>query len=252
MRKLLYIFLLVCAICVNGKSQIMPDSLFLRANEAYMEKKYDQAVQLYGHLVQAGYESAELYYNLGNAYYRQEQLAYALLWYERALRLDPSNADIRANIAFVNAQTVDQMEQMPEFFIQRWWKSFSSLFSVTGWAVVSILCALLLFTTLAFFLLSTRVERRLRLLLVAILLLFMTVFSVLFACGQMPKNIPDEAIVTAFSVTVKSTPDVSGTDLFTVHEGMKVRVADSVGDWMEVVFPNGNKGWIRKIHAEII
>ncbi len=252
MRKLFFILLLICAFCTNGKSQLVPDSLFRQANAAYMAKDYAQALQLYGQLVQAGYVSAELYYNMGNACYRQEQLANALLWYERALRLDPSNADIRANIAFVNAQTVDQMEQMPEFFLQRWWKALSALFSSTGWAVVSIVCALLFFTVLAFFLLSSRVERRLRLLLAAILLLCVTVLSVVFACRQLPQNLPEEAIVTAYSVTVKSTPDASGTDLFTVHEGMKVRVTDRVGDWMEVLFPNGNKGWIRKNQAEMI
>ena len=252
MRRLFFIFLSVCSFCVYGASVASSDTLFRQANDAYVEKDYGKAVALYGELVQAGYCSSELFYNLGNAFYRQGELAHALLYYERALRLDPSNADIRANIAFVNSQTVDQMEQMPEFFLHRWWLALSEIFSSTGWAVVSILCSLFFFTALAFFFLSSNVERRLRLLLVAFLLLCVTASSIGLAFRQLPENHVEEAIVTAYSVTVKSTPDASGTDLFTVHEGMKVRVSDRVGDWMEVVFPNGNKGWILKRQAEII
>ena len=255
MQRKFFILLLVCSFCwtVSSATQAdSPNSLFRQANEAYMGKAYDTAVQLYEQLVREGYESADLYYNLGNAYYRQEQLAYALLWYERALRLDPGNADIQANIAFVNAQTVDKMEQMPEFFLHRWWNALAVLFSSTGWAVVSIVCCLFFFALLALFLLSSRVERRLRLAVAAFFLLCAVMLSVLFARRQLPANRPEEAIVTAYSVTVKSTPDASGTDLFTVHEGMKVKVTDQVGDWMEVLFPNGNKGWIQQRQVVVI
>lgn len=226
---------------------------FRSANEAYQRKDYAQAVQLYGQLAASGYRDADLYYNLGNACFRQNQLGQALLWYERALRLRPHDADIKANIAFVNSQTVDQMEVMPELFFKRCFRWLRDLGTATAWGVVSVLCSLLLFASIALLLMTRDMRRRIRCLVAGVCFTLGLVISVGFAFAQkhaMERS--DEAIVTACSVTVKSMPDASGTDLFTVHEGMKVRLADAVGDWVEAVFPNGSKGWVEKRKLTVI
>lgn len=229
------------------------DKIFSDASEAYRQKDYPKAIVLYESLVEKDYASADLYYNLGNAFYRQNQLAQALLWYERALRLDPSNADIRANIAFVNSQTVDQMEVLPEFFLKRWFNALRSLFSATGWAVVSILCCLLFFAGIACFLLAGSLQHRIRIAVADTVVCLLLVLSIGLAFSQKHAlERTDEAIVTAFSATVKSMPDASGTELFTVHEGMKIRLTDEVGEWVEAVFPNGNKGWLQSRQIAVI
>lgn len=237
----------------GGLNAQSADKIFSGASEAFRQKDYAKAVALYGSLVDKGYVSADLYYNLGNAYYRQNQLAQSLLWYERALRLNPSDADIRANIAFVNSQTVDQMEVLPEFFLKRWFAAFRSLFSATGWAVVSIICCLLLFAGIAWFMLAGNLQQRIRIAVADVFVCLLLVLSLSCAFAQKhAQERTDEAVVMAFSATVKSMPDASGTELFTVHEGMKVRLTDEVGEWVEAVFPNGNKGWLLRRQIAVI
>lgn len=248
---------LLCLICLSLSfctiaAPAEMDRQFRQANEAYVKKDYNRAAKLYEELIAGGCSSASLFYNYGNVCYRQNELAQALLWYERALRLDPSDDDIRANIAFVNTQTVDQMEVLPEFFLKRWWTKLGQSLSLTAWAVLSIILAFLMAGLLVWSLLSAGPGRRVRLLFVSIAVFILLIISVLICFSQRRQLSVTEAIVTDLSVTVKSTPDVSGTDLFTVHEGMKVRQTDRMGDWVEVVFPNGNKGWILKKQMETI
>lgn len=252
MRRIL-LFTCCMLLVAGGLNAQSADKIFSEASEAFRQKNYAKSITLYESLVDKNYVSADLFYNLGNAYYRQNKLAQALLWYERALRLNPSDADIRANIAFVNSQTVDQMEVLPEFFLKRWFKAFCSLFSVTGWAVVSIFCCLLFFAGIACFLLAGNLQHRVRIAAASAVACLILVLGI--SCAFVQKHAlerTDEAIVMALSATVKSMPDASGTELFTVHEGMKIRLTDEVGEWVEAVFPNGNKGWLQSRQIAVI
>ena len=246
---LLWACLLLCGVVQAGPAE----KVFGDANDAYRRKDYETAAQLYDSLIARKTVSAELYYNMGNACYRLNRIGEALLWYERALRLQPSNADIRANIAFVNSQTVDQMEVLPELFLKRWFSALRNLLSMKGWAVFSIVCALFFFAVLVLFLLSGDLRRRIRLLALDGCLLLLLALGIGMALAQKKAlERTDEAIVTALSVSVRSMPDASGTELFTVHEGMKVRLTDEVGEWVEVLFPNGSKGWMLSRQLTVI
>lgn len=226
---------------------------FQQANEQYNKKEYDSAVISYSQLITDGYCDAVLYYNLGNAYLKSNQIGYAVLWYERALRLSPNNKDIQYNLAFANQQTIDNIEPIPPFFLTTWIFVVQNLCSAKQWAIVSIaLCILLICCILLIFLTS---KYRLRMLSFTFACLFLAtmVLSIIFASLQTSNlNRTDEGIVLESSVTVKSTPDNSGTDLFTVHEGAKVKVTDNAGEWVEVQFGNGNKGWILRENMEVI
>ncbi|MBR6920131.1 MAG: tetratricopeptide repeat protein [Bacteroidales bacterium] len=253
MQKIGMCLLLACLLLAGPVMAGSDGELWQEANDAYRRKDYGTAVSLYEKLIANEAVSADLYYNMGNACYRLNRLGEALLWYERALRLQPSNADIRANIAFVNSQTVDQMEVLPELFLKRWFSALRNLFSQKGWAVFSILCALLFFIVLAFFLLAGDLRRRVRLLVLDGCLLLLLALGVGMAIAQKRAlERTDEAIVTALSVSVRSMPDASGTELFTVHEGMKVRLTDEVGEWVEAQFPNGSKGWVLSRQLTVI
>ena len=246
---MLWACLLLCGVVQAGPAE----KVFGDANDAYRRKDYETAAQLYDSLIARKTVSAELYYNMGNACYRLNRIGEALLWYERALRLQPSNADIRANIAFVNSQTVDQMEVLPELFLKRWFSALRNLLSMKGWAVFSIVCALFFFAVLVLFLLSGDLRRRIRLLALDGCLLLLLALGIGMALAQKKAlERTDEAIVTALSVSVRSMPDASGTELFTVHEGMKVRLTDEVGEWVEVLFPNGSKGWMLSRQLTVI
>lgn len=249
LKRIIFGLFIIFTVNVHAQS----DSLFDAANEAYKQKKYENAVELYSDLISAGYQSASLYYNLGNAYFKNNQLSKSILWYERALRLDPSNEDIIHNIAFANRQIVDEMDVLPEFFLKSWIKSFYNIMSSTGWAITSLVFSLCFFPFLAFLLLTSHAKRRVIMFFCAIITAVLMLTSISFALIQKNNSIrKDEAVVTHLSVTVKSMPDQAGTDLFTVHEGLKVTIIDKVGDWIEVLFPNGNKGWIRQTSVEVI
>ena len=241
-------FLVLCPLMT-----IFGNELFEKANQEYNQKEYSQAIISYEELIKEGYADAIVYYNVGNAYYKDGQLAKSLLWYERALRLDPANEDIKHNITFVNQQTIDKMEIQPEFFLKEWINAIQNLFSSKIWAILSIVLGVCLCLSIALMLVFSTSKGRTSMFFTACIFFVLSIVSIVFASLQ-TKNIhrTDEAIIMRKILTVKSTPDTSGTDLFTVHEGLKVRITDEAANWIEVRFANGNKGWIMKDAVEII
>jgi tetratricopeptide (TPR) repeat protein len=226
---------------------------FQKANDAYNQKKYADAIALYEDLAKQGYKDAIVYYNLGNAYFKCDMLAKAILNYERALRLDPANEDIKHNITFVNQQTIDKIDILPKPFFKLWFHSAIDLFSVKTWSILSILLVVIACICLVLMILPSFPRWRLFLFITACITVVLAVLSIVF--GNLQKNNinrEDEAIIMNKIVTVKSTPDVSGTNLFTVHEGIKVHITDKAGNWIEVRFTDGNKGWILKDVVEVI
>ncbi len=226
---------------------------FIKANEAYVKKNYAVAIQLYNDLLANGYQNSDIYYNLGNAYLRNEELAKAILNYERALRLNPSNEDIKHNIAFANQKIVDEIDILPEFFVKKWLQNTIKLLSSNGWAILSLGLLITMLVIIALLFLSSIYKRRIFLFFLSSLIFLFFALSISFAFLQYKQlTKTDEAIITQSSVTVKSMPDLSGTELFTIHEGLKVTVTDSVGKWIEIILPNGNKGWVPSNSIEII
>ena len=252
MKKIQIIILLTFSILCSAQLAAQ-DSLFKQANKQYNQKDYENAIASYHQLIDKGYQDAVLYYNLGNAYFKSDQIGNAILWYERALRLSPNNNDIAYNLAFANQQTIDNIETIPPFFLKAWMLAVQNLFSAKEWAIVSIvLCIVLVCCILLIFLISSY-RLRMTFFTFACLSLAATIVSIVFASMQTTnRNRTDEGIVTQSSVTLKSTPDNSGTDLFTVHEGTKITITDNAGEWVEVQFNNGNKGWMLEDDLEII
>ena len=227
--------------------------LMQRANTAYQEQHYAEAVALYQQIADAGNEGSILYYNLGNAYYKTDDLSHALLWYERALRLDPRNEDIKHNIAFVNRQLVDRIEVLPELFITRWWNAISKSVTSNTWAMLSIIFCSLMFLSVVLLLVGRRSWLRSLGLASAIVFLMMTIFSIIFAHKEAVRyEKSPEAIIMQPVLNAKSTPNATGNDLFVIHEGLKVGVTDRLGDWYEIKLPNGEKGWVPAQGVEVI
>ncbi len=247
-KYLILLFFITCPLV-----GLFSNELFDRANQAYNEKDYPQAIILYDSLVQKGYADGMVYYNLGNAYYKDGQLATSLLWYERALRLEPTNEDIKHNINFVNQQTIDKMETQPEFFLKAWISAIQGLFSAKTWSILSIVLGIVFCASIALMLILSSAGWRKGFFSIACISFIFLFLSIVFSILQTKSaNRTDEAIIMQKILTVKSTPDTSGTDLFTVHEGLKVQITDQAGSWIEVRFANGNKGWIPSESVEII
>ena len=243
MRKISFfiIFLLSFVQFVQAESFTKAD-----ADKAYQENKYAEAIKMYENILATQGESAVVYYNLGNSYFKEKNMAKAVLNYERALLLNPGDADIRFNLDMARSKTVDQITPATEVFIVTWINSLTNMQSERGWAKIGIVSFICLLVGLALYIFSKRLFVRKIGFIGAVVLLVVTVCANLFA-RQQKNELMDRtgAIVMSPTVTVKSTPDKSGTELFVLHEGTKVFVEDnSMKGWKEIRLEDGNKGWI--------
>ena len=199
-------------------------------------------------------ESADVYYNLGNSYYKINEIAKAILNYEKALLLQPGNGDIRANLEIARGKTVDKVEAVPEIFFVTWTKALINSMSVDSWAIWGIVSFLLLIVSLYFFIFSKQVVLKKVGFIAGIIFLIVVVMANVFASKQKEELLNrDTAIIMSPSVTVRSTPSENGTSLFILHEGHKVNIKDdSMKDWKEIRLEDGKVGWVPVGSIEII
>ena len=223
------------------------------ADSAYVNGNYQEAIKGYESLLKLG-ASAELYYNLGNAYYRTENITRAVLNYERALLLSPGDADIRFNLQIARSKTIDKIVPESEMFFVTWYRSLINLMSVDGWARMALVSLALVIVLFLVYLFSARVWMQKLGFFGGAILLVAFVLSNIFAWQQSQNLLYRQgAIVIAPSVTVKSTPAQNGTDLFILHEGTKVVITDgSMKNWREIRLADGKKGWLESKKIEVI
>jgi tetratricopeptide (TPR) repeat protein len=217
------------------------------AETAYSVEQYDKAAEIYESLLKNYGNSCELFYNLGNAYYKAGKIALAVLNYERALLIKPGDGDIRFNLEMAKQMTIDKIEPKNEFFLMGWFRSVQNVIGVDSWATVGIFCFVTFIVCLVLFFFSKWMRLRKIGFYLGILLFITVIFANIFAYNQKKELIGRRgAIVFTSTVTVKSSPNNSGTDLFVIHEGTKVFIKSSVGDWNEISLEDGNVGWIQK------
>ena len=199
-------------------------------------------------------EAAEVYYNLGNSYYKADDIAKAILNYERALLLQPGNADIRANLEIARSKTIDKVVSVPDIFFVAWVKSLTNCLSVDAWAKLGIVFFILLLISFSLFFFSKQIIWKKSGFIAGILFLVFTVLSNIFASEQKSELLDrNDAIVLSPSVTVRSTPSESGTGLFVLHEGHKIEIKDnSMREWKEIRLEDGKVGWIPASAIEVI
>lgn len=229
----------------------LPEVLWDAANTAYINGRYAEAAAGYQRILAEGFYSAKLYYNLANALFKSGQTGRAILFYHRALRLDPGNEDIRYNLRIAEQSTKDRIEAVPEFFLRTWLRTLRHTLSGTAWSVLSLGALAAMLALVLFYLLARRITVRKAGFygMLAALLLF--VVTTAFAVAQRRELLDARgAIVTASAAVVKSSPDRGATDLFVLHEGTMVRITGSLGEWREIVIADGNKGWIEAIRIE--
>lgn len=234
-------------------TQATPDRLWDTASTAYINGDYANAIKAYEQLVARGLSSSKLYYNLANAYFKEERLSRAILFYRRALRLDPGNADARYNLNVAEARTKDNIERIPEFFLTEWFRNIRRTMGCTAWSILSLLslaCGLGLFLL---YLLAQRLTWRKTGFYGAVAAAVIFVCTTIFAMGERRSMLDHtEAVVMSSSAAVKSAPDRSATDLFILHEGTSVRITDELDKWYEVTIADGKKGWVERSKIETI
>lgn len=223
------------------------------ADDEYAKGNYQQAIKDYQEILKTGV-SSEIYYNLGNAYYRTDNITQALLAYERALQLSPGDNDIRFNLQYARSKTIDKITPETEMFFVTWYHSLVNFTSVDRWAntaIVSIVMALLLILV---FLFAPQMWARKSGFYGSAAFLLLFAFANLFAFQQKHElETKQGAIVIAPTVNVKKTPAASGTDVFVIHEGTRVDITDrGMKQWRGIKLADGREGWLKTSQIEEI
>lgn len=249
--KKLSILLVVCLI---SSVQLVSAATKAEADQAYQENKFTDAITAYEAILETEGESADIYYNLGNCYYKTKNIAKAVLNYERAWLLKPGDADIRFNLELARSKTVDQITPTSEVFIVTWIKNITNLMSEKEWGITAIISFLLLLIGLALYIFGNRIILKKIGFIAAAVFLIVCISANMFANGQKNKIVSRSgAIVMSPTITVKSTPNESGTDLFVLHEGTKVYIEDdSIKGWKEIRLEDGKEGWLPASAIEVI
>ena len=221
------------------------DSLYQGANKLYEQGNYEQALEMYNAVILSGKESADLYYNMGNAAYRSNSIGHAILYYEKALKLEPAHDDAIHNLDFVARYRLDAFEEVPEFFLGAWMKGFVLLFPEQTWSILTLIFFSIILAGILIYLFSRYlVLKKAGFIsgLVALVLFLITLSSAISRHRDIVN--PDTGIILAPSVVVRSSPSESGTELFILHEGTKIKVNEEVSGWQNIKVIDGREGWI--------
>lgn len=228
-----------------------------QAVDAFNEGKFSEAATVYEKLISEhnakGEISSDLYYNLGNAYFRDGEIAKAILNYERALLLNPSDKDIRHNIRFANTRIEDKLENTGSFFLSNWINAFQETMSSNAWAWFAVVCFIILIICIFVFFFSKTVLPKKVTFYSGIVLVVLVILGNVFSFRQRSDIlVRDNAIIMTSSAVVRSSPNTNGKEVFTLHAGTKVKISKEDRDWSEIVTTAGNVGWVENKRIEKI
>jgi len=255
MRKLFTIFCMLLfatgLFAANANENV--NSLWTKGNEAYSMGEFNNAIQYYSKIEKQGLVSAALYYNMGNAYYRMKENGKAILYYERTLKVDPANSDAKINLQFASAQTLDKIEEVPDFIFVTWIQTVRNLFSSNGWAALSlVLIGVTLLFLLVFKFVGGKRAKKIYF-ITSCCIFFFTIVSFLFSVSlAIRANSSESAIVMNNIGNVKSAPNTTGNSIFVLHQGTKLKILERAEGWDRIQIKDGRQGWIETNNIEVI
>ena len=273
MKLRTYIYLLITVSCINFgflNAQSVQDSTSLsdvkasnasitesKADAAYRGSNFPESIKLYEAQIAEGKlineESSQLYYNLGNAYFRDNQIAKAIVNYERALILNPGDDDISHNLRFAKTRIEDKIDSADNFFLTQWIRSIQNLFMANTWAVIAIILFVVFIIAIGTYMISSRLAVRKISFYLGIVLIAFVIIANVFAFKQKNKIVNrTTGIVMSASVSIYTSPDAHSKELFRLHEGSKVTIKREEGNWIEIMIANGSVGWLQKKDVETI
>ena len=222
-----------------------PEELLTKANSLYNENAFDSALVVYKDIVEQGYSSSTLYYNIGNTYYKLRNYPLAIYYYEKSLKLDPNNEDTRHNIEIAQLFLTDKIEAVPDLFIKTWWNNLSNTFTLNVWSIITLVLIGLLLTCLFFYITAKTRGLKKSMFFTGLILTLFTICS--FSISAKKYNYistNNEGIIIIPTITIKSSPSNSSVDLFVLHEGSKVKILDNADGWEKIKIANGSIGWL--------
>lgn len=242
-------FATLCVLLLSSLTESMAgeiEALFIKGNELYQNGEYQAAIAQYKKINELGYQSWEVYYNLGNAYYKSGQIARAILYYERARRLNPKNEDIDFNLELANLSVVDRIAEFPKIFPAAWISTIANFVGLQGLGVITIVVYSMLIGLIIYrFLRRGNRSSRVNMVSIVVCGFLLTVCSGLLSMKIYDNENRLEAIVLAPKVDVRSAPDDDSTEMFTLHEGVKVQLKDRSGEWVKIRLSDRKVGWLK-------
>ena len=266
-----YLFILFAFVTTYAQDSIgiKTDTTTTLVNAAAKQNATDQITQMYNEgdfrkVIETlekqkdiqkalGLESSELYYNLGNAYFRVNEIAKARLNYERALLLDPGDRDTRHNIDYIMTNIEDKIPVADSFFLSIWFNAVQNLYKSNTWANIGVVCFILFIGCLVLFFFSRLIFLKKLAFYSGIVLIIVVIFANIFSFRQKSKIEKREtAVIMAGSAAIISSPDINSKELTILHAGTKVTVTKEDRNWLEIEIDNGTIGWIQREKLEII
>ena len=250
---ILTIFCISILVLQNSAAQSTAENNFLAANDAFAQKNYQAAIQQYEATLAEGFQSAALYFNLGNSYYQEKNWAKAILNYERAQLLSPNDSDISQNLKLANTQTIDEIEIIPNFFLARWWTQVRQLTHSGVWSILAILLLWVSIGGWILWLIGKERQQRKQGFLGGIIALALSilVFALAYSSYQVQQN-SGAAIVMDKETPLRNLPDDISESILPLHEGTKVEIMEKTTSWYKVRLGNGEVGWITETALEEI
>ena len=241
----LLFFIVIIASTISFASEA--EDLMKQGNEFYQNKQYDKAVDAYQQIIHLGFEGTSLYYNLGNAYYREGKIGLAILYYEKAHRLSPGDGDVNHNLIIANTKTIDKIDTLPQFFLFEWWESALAMFTLTGWTTLAYIFYLLLLASIGFYFFAKKTSMQRYSFFSGLISTLLLIITSVFLLVNLNRRLNvKNAIVIQPVATVKLAPDPTSNDAFIIHEGLKVRELDHVENWVKIRLQDGKEGWIQQ------
>lgn len=237
------LYLGVLLISTIGFSQ--SKHLFEKGKDYYKNQAYQEAVNSWKEILKNDETSAELYFNLGNAYYKLNQIGPSIYYYEKALQLSPNDADIKNNLLFAENARIDAIEPLPKSVFTKWYESLATLLTFDGWAILSV-SGSIGFAVLFLLYYFSYTEKKKRLFFASALL---TALILVAATGMAFLTYNDytedqPAIIFANELEVKSEPSLGSSSVFLLHEGTKVQIIARDSDWLRIRLADGKDGWV--------
>ena len=245
LKRILYLVIWVVLPMLSSAKDAAHD-LFEKGNASYAKSQYKEALNAYQDLLNEGYQSVAVYFNMGNASYKLGDIPSALLYYEKAHKLSPGDEDINFNIRFANLKTADKIDEAPVFFLSSWWRKFILSFSISTLSVLSVIFVLAASIILIVYFFSNSVSLK-KLAFYASVTSFCLGLLTIFISGRQMSyfDAHKQAIIFSSSVSVKNGPVNSSGTLFILHDGTKVNILDNDNGWIKIRLANGNEGWIK-------
>lgn len=243
MKNIFYTILLLLPLSLFSAEN--PETLFAKAKTAYDSNNFEKALEAYQEIEKQNVESFELYYNIGNCYFKLNQIAKSIQYYSKSLKIQPNNADAKNNLKFAYLKTRDKIEPQEELFLNRWWKSIYNSNTSNKWAWTGLITFILFNGSVVLFLISQS-ERKRKLFFFNSILLFVLTFSTFVFSYYQYKytSTQSEAVILNNSISIKSAPNLNATNLFVLHEGTVVRVIEKNESWIRIQLDNQKEGWI--------